>query len=127
MLPRKSFTLCFYILVSLVYLTVARSVVHAQQAPVGLMCELLSEPELTVINRESPHFSWIVSDESRGAEQTAYQLIIENLDTKTQVFDSGKQISDQSSSVSHDLLKLESHRTYSWRVRTWNRADNPSA
>lgn len=127
MLPRKSFTLCFYILVSLVYLTVARSVVHAQQAPVGLMCELLSEPELTVINRESPHFSWIVSDESRGAEQTAYQLIIENLDTKTQVFDSGKQISDQSSSVSHDLLKLESHRTYSWRVRTWNRADNASA
>src|ERR1035437_381566 len=43
-------------------------------APSGLLCELLSHPELSLINNPSPDFSWIVNSDKPGDFQTAYKI-----------------------------------------------------
>ena len=42
--------------------------------PIALKCEYQSNP--LGIDVEYPRFSWMVNDESRGAVQTAYQLLV---------------------------------------------------
>jgi alpha-L-rhamnosidase len=41
-------------------------------APTGLRCEYLANPE--GIDSQSPRLSWLIHDARRGAKQTAYQI-----------------------------------------------------
>ncbi|MDB6025486.1 MAG: hypothetical protein JWM68_1709, partial [Verrucomicrobiales bacterium] len=97
----------------------------------GLMCNLLAHPELTVIRADKPRFGWIVNDTRRGAKQSAYQIILSASSdaikqNRGDLWDSGKMISSQSVDVPFAGDSLVSSKTYFWRVRTWDAADHAS-
>ena len=100
-------------------------------APTGLLCELLSNPEQAVITDKNPEFGWIVNDKRRGAEQSAYQILVAS-DKHTidkdmgNFWDSGKIDTDQSVNVEYQGKPLESNKAYWWKVRTWDQNDRPS-
>ena len=78
-----------------------------------------------------PDFSWIVSSVTRGATQTAYQIILDpdekNLKSESDCFwNSGKISSSQSAWIVYSGPELEPARQYCWKVRLWDNKDNPS-
>ncbi len=97
-------------------------------APVGLMCDRLSEPQLTVITGDRPDFSWIVSDPRRGAVQSAYQILVASsgaalLRGEGDVWDSGRVVAAQSVNVGFAATSpLAAGGRYFWKVRTWDAA-----
>ena len=75
-----------------------------------------------------PRFSWILFSDEQGQRQTAYQLQISAtekilLDGADFLFDSGKQLSEQSTFVETEKLKPASRQRYYWRVRVWDKND----
>ena len=97
--------------------------------PIALKCEYQSNP--LGIDVEYPRFSWMVNDESRGAVQTAYQLLVASSadileKDRGDVWDSEKILSDQNHLITYDGPALASGRRYFWKVRTWNRDDQAS-
>jgi alpha-L-rhamnosidase len=101
-------------------------------APSGLMVDLLSKPEEAVITNPSPFFGWIVNDTSRGAKQSAYQIIVASNDeyihnNEGDIWDSGQINSDQSVDVQLSGKTLKPNNTYWWKVRTWDKEGRPSA
>jgi len=84
------------------------------------MCELMAKPELTEIGDSKPEFSWVLgSDQSE--RQTAYQIVVTS--DGSDFWDSGKITSSQSTAVQYAGSALSPHKTYHWRVRTWNAKD----
>ncbi|HBC78704.1 MAG TPA: alpha-L-rhamnosidase, partial [Bacteroidales bacterium] len=78
-----------------------------------------------------PDFSWIVSSGTRGAGQTAYQIILDsdekNLKSEIRcLWNSGKISSSQSSWISYSGPSLEPAKKYIWKVRLWDKNDNSS-
>jgi hypothetical protein len=45
-------------------------------APSGLLCQLMSHPELSAITSPNPEFGWIVNSASQGDYQEAYQIMV---------------------------------------------------
>lgn len=88
-----------------------------------------------VVDTQAPRFSWvnIAKDEhQRGAAQTAYQIGVSSTLKQLKagefdVWDSGKQVSEESSLVPYEGSPLQSGADYYWCVRTWDQADQPSA
>lgn len=100
-------------------------------APTGLMCELLAHPELVEIADSRPELGWIVNSGEKDDRQTAYEIRLAagpaGLGAKeTCLWDSGKVASDQSAAVEYGGRALQSHRSYWWQVRTWNRRGRAS-
>jgi len=54
------------------------SIVSSQKnvSPSGLLYELLSHPELTVITNPNPSFAWIVNSGINNDFQTAYKIAV---------------------------------------------------
>lgn len=107
------------------------STVSSAQAPTGLICELLSHPETTIITNQRPSFGWIVNDARRGAAQIAYQIVVASSKDAAQaanadIWDSGKIISDQSINVAYEGRPLPENSICWWTVRTWDTQDQPS-
>ena len=99
-------------------------------SPLGLMCELLRQPERAIITDPQPEFSWIINDPRRGAIQTAFQLLVASdlkiLDAdRGDLWDSGKQSSKQSVNVNYKGRDLSPDQTYWWKVRTWDQQNKP--
>ena len=104
----------------------------AQDAPSGLLCDLLTHPEQSLITDAQPDFGWIVNASHADEVQSAYQILVgsslENLaQGKGDLWDSGKVASAQSINVNYTGKPLQSSTTYWWQVRTWNKAGQPSA
>ncbi len=100
--------------------------------PTGLMCELMAAPGLTAIVDPAPEFTWIVPLTQAGDRQTAYQLLVASSRDRltpgaADLWDSGAVSSDRSVAVEYGGAALVSNARYLWRVRTWNRAGQPSA
>ncbi len=98
------------------------------RAPYGLLVELLRAPDLAVITDPEPEFSWIVNDARHGATQSAYRILVAASETASQagqgdVWDSGRVDSDRSVAVTYAGTALEPHRSYWWRVQTWDGED----
>jgi len=109
-------------------MTAPRTAVGATEtlgAPYGLLCELMAEASLTTIADPRPEFGWVVNDPRRGARQSAYQLVVATSraaaeHAQGEVWDSGKVRSDRSVNVEYAGKPLQPHRSYFWRVRTWD-------
>ena len=104
----------------------------AQDAPSGLLCDLLTHPEQSLITDAQPDFGWIVNASRENEVQSAYQILVssslENLaQDKGDWWDSGKVGSAQSINVNYAGKALQSATSYWWKVRTWNKAGQPSA
>ncbi|MFB2117759.1 family 78 glycoside hydrolase catalytic domain [Parapedobacter sp. 2B3] len=109
----------------------------------NLKVDLLEYPMLQVVNgypvvgysRESgeqvriankqPLLGWELSSASRGATQSAYQIVMAtHADSLAKgivdVWDSGKVTSDTSTGVVYDGRPLDPNTGYAWQVRVWN-------
>ena len=100
-------------------------------APSGLLCDLLPHPELATITNSKPDFGWIVNASVKDDYQTAYQIQVATSATHLQtgdpdLWDSGKIKSNQSINVRYNGKALQAHQKYYWRVCTWGeQANNP--
>ena len=104
----------------------------AEPAPSGLLCNLLTHPEDSVITERQPDFGWIVNSSQSADRQTAYRIIVASspalLEKDTgDLWDSGKMASSQSINVLYAGQPLVPNSSYWWSVRTWNKDDRASA
>lgn len=94
--------------------------------PSRLRCEYLENP--MGIDVKKPRFSWMLRHSEREQKQSAFQLIISSIPSAetSDLWDTGKVLSDQSIHVVYGGKPLESDRTYYWKVRYWDKDDVPS-
>lgn len=72
-----------------------------------------------------PKFSWVFDDDTRGAAQSAYQIIISDSQQTVEngdgnIWDSGKINSSNTVNVPFDGEDLESGEMYYWRLKVWD-------
>ncbi len=103
---------------------VALSGLQAQTfvGPVELRVDDLRTP--LGIDDATPRFSWQLQDPSRGAQQTAYEVLVgeraESLGGGTaDVWDSGRITSGESMNVRYAGPALKASTRYFWRVKVW--------
>ncbi len=98
-------------------------------APSGLRCEYLVDP--LGIDEQAPRLSWEPVDPRRGAQQTAYRVIVADDPAALEVdegnlWDSGIVRSAQTCQVVYAGQPLPSRSCAWWKVRTWDQDDQPS-
>ena len=98
-------------------------------APTHLRCEYQANPLGLDVPR--PRLSWHVSDDRRGARQSAYQVRVASsakhlADGQADRWDSGKVASDASHLVPYGGKPLGTGTTCFWQVRTWDADGKPS-
>jgi alpha-L-rhamnosidase len=97
----------------------------------------LSVVSLTVENREVAtgvdtedfFFSWKLQSTEKNTKQGAYHLMVseeEDFSDREIVWNSEKKESNQSILVAYEGQKLQSGRTYFWRVKVWDHHGNES-
>jgi len=100
-------------------------------APAGLVCDLLPHPELSKITDKTPDFGWIVNAGVKNDYQTAYHieaatspsLLAEN---RPDLWNTGKVISSQSINIRYSGKSLLPNQRYYWRVCSWGRTGKQS-
>jgi len=103
---------------------------HPLKQPYKLKCEYKENPlGLDVVK---PRLSWLFNDTSRGAVQTAYQVLVASDPVLLKkdigdIWNSEKIASDRSVWVDYMGAALQSGTRYFWKVRTWDRDDLPSS
>ena len=103
-----------------------------ENAPSGLLCDLLSHPELAVITHKTPDFGWIVNAGVKDDYQTAYQIQVASSPALLQsgnadFWDSGKSTSSQSINVRYSGKTLLPNKSYWWRVCSWGKTGRQSS
>jgi len=75
------------------------------------------------IDMPNPRFFWVLEHEGRGQRQTAYQVQVSSdpAAANADMWDSGKVASPRSTHIAYAGKPLAGGRTYSWKVRTWDR------
>lgn len=101
-------------------------------SPGGLLTNLLSKPELSLITSPEIRFCWIVPSIEEGDYQTAYQIQVATSKVSLEQgqadrWDSGKTKSGQSTHVRYSGQPLQPGRSYYWRVKVWNKSDLSSS
>lgn len=90
--------------------------------PVNLRCEHLVNP--LGIDAETPRLTWMLSDNSRGAKQAAYQIVVGTdsmkvLNGQGEMWNTG-QVKAEDILVVYAGKKLDPFTRYYWRVTAWN-------
>ncbi len=80
----------------------------------------------------NPHLSWIMESKNKGEKQTAYQILVASspdllAKDKGDLWNSDKQLSEQSVLVKYVGKPLASGMHCFWKVRVWNRDNKVSA
>ncbi|NMC37181.1 MAG: family 78 glycoside hydrolase catalytic domain [Bacteroidales bacterium] len=93
-----------------------------------LTCNNLTDPSCIDSN---PSFSWILESSTRGAAQTAFQIILDPEKNRLKServchWNSGKISSSESLWIDYSGLALEPAQKYYWKVRIWDQNDVPS-
>lgn len=102
-----------------------------QNAPSGLLTDLLTHPELAVITHKAPDFAWIVNPGVKNDYQTAYQVQVASSPALLQgghpdFWDSGKILSAESINIRYSGKALLPHQSYWWRVCSWGKTGKQS-
>lgn len=98
--------------------------------PVNLTCDYLENP--LGINSKQPGLSWELVSDERNQTQTAYQIIAASSEKliaseKSDLWDSGKIISNKTLQVKYTGKAFNSGDRIWWRVRVWDKNDGQSA
>ncbi len=106
-----------------------KSKLQTAGAPTNLHCEYFTNP--LGLDELRPRLSWLVSDERRGAVQTAYQVRVASSQEMlakegADLWESGRVKSSQSVHVVYEGAPLASCQRVWWRVRTWDAGGEPS-
>jgi len=88
-----------------------------------LRCEYRTNPLGIDVTR--PGLGWILTANSRGQKQTAYQILVASSEEKLEpnkadLWDSGKVESAESVQVIYGGKNVQSRMRYYWKVRVWN-------
>ncbi len=116
-----------YIVLAIFFSITVLSDISAQKfAPTGLLCELLSHPELSLITDPTPDFGWIVNSDKPGDFQVAYAIMVassaEQLKNEIpDMWNSGIISTGLSINISYAGKPLLSNTSYWWKVKTWNK------
>ncbi len=107
-------------------------VMACENTPSGLLCNLMSQPELTVITTPQPQFGWVVPTGNKNEKQKAYRILVASSiqllnDNIGDFWDSGKQDTSQSQHVLYNGKKLQPWSTYYWKVAFWDKNNNESS
>lgn len=117
---------------SIILLFIIQSVICAQSpAPSGLLCQLMSHPELSVITEKNPEFGWIVNSNKPGDSQKAYQIMVASSpdllqNNQADMWNSGQVKTAQSINVRYAGKVLSANKTYYWKVKTYNKKSGES-
>jgi alpha-L-rhamnosidase len=127
-IPMKNFVI-LYLAGLLVGCASDKSVNSGALLPGQLKCEYLENP--SVVDHRHPRLSWInlCPDGARGQKQTAWQIRVassEKLLKNPDLWDSGKQLSGESTRAPYDGKALISRRECWWQIRVWDREDRVS-
>lgn len=96
-------------------------------APTASAVEPLGDlANIAIVDNLTPIFVWAFSDTDPDDKQSAYQLVIEDVQTGEIVHDSGKKQSAQSFYQLPEGEKLAWGTRYKWKIRVWDRYDVPS-
>ena len=104
---------------------------RADNAPTGLMVNLLTEADKSLITTPQPKFSWIVALENNGDSQAGYQILVssslENINKNIgDMYDSGVVSSSESLHVKYQGKALAENSRYFFKVRTFKGDGAPS-
>lgn len=96
----------------------------------NLRCEYLTNP--VGIDVMQPRLSWWLESDRRGEKQTAYQILVassakELAADRGDLWDSGKVVGDATNQVAYAGAALQSRMACFWKVRSWDKDDQPSA
>ena len=94
-----------------------------------LRCEYRVDP--LGVDVAKPRLYWLVASDQRAQSQSAYRILVASDENKLKLnqgdlWDSGKVASDQSSHVVYAGNKLSSQVLCYWKVRLWDKNDEPS-
>ena len=91
---------------------------------VGLTAEktrCLDTHRLFATDNQNPILTWTVAHTERAARQTAFRVIVgEDVDLENVVWDSGKLLKEDETSLSYAGPDLVTGKTYFWRVMWWD-------
>lgn len=95
-----------------------------------LRCEYRDDP--LGIDETQPRLSWQMNDPTRGAAQSAYQVLVASsrdklTADKADLWDSGKVETDQCNAIVYAGKPLTSRASCWWKVRLWDEQGNPGA
>jgi alpha-L-rhamnosidase len=98
------------------------------RGPVELRVDNLKTP--LGIDDPAPRFSWQLRDSARGAQQSAYEVMVASTAAalnqgKADVWTSGHVDSSQSMNVAYKGPAQTPSKRYYWRVKTWDAAGKP--
>ena len=101
--------------------------------PVSLTCEYMTNP--SVVDVLNPRLSWINKMDNpneRGQRQTAWEIRVASsaeklLADNADLWNSGRQESEQSTLVKYNGQALRSAQDCWWQVRVWDAGGTPSA
>ncbi|HSE37727.1 MAG TPA: glycoside hydrolase family 78 protein [Blastocatellia bacterium] len=95
----------------------------------SLRCEYLANP--LAIDTLEPRLSWQINSNMRGAQQTAYQIIVATAPAalaanKGDLWDTGRVASSETIQISYRGKTLRSRQRCFWKVRVWDRTKKAS-
>lgn len=84
------------------------------------------------IDNSKPRLSWLLESAERAQVQTAYHVLVASdagrlAANEGDMWDSGKIVSEDSNNVVYEGLPLQSGTRYYFKVRSWDKNDEPSA
>ncbi len=96
--------------------------------PTELRCEYLDEP--LGIDEPHPRLSWIVSSTKRGADQSAYRVLVASTAERlaqddADLWDSGKVPSSRAVGIVYAGKPLASRQQGHWKVMAWDNEGTP--
>src|SRR5450755_1441826 len=94
------------------------SMAFSQVKVKNLRCENRINP--VGLDISLPRFSWQLVSDQRNQMQTAYEIRVGLKSTKTEFWNSGKQMSARSVFVTYTGGPLQSAASYYWQVRIWD-------
>lgn len=91
-----------------------------------LRCEYLVNP--IGIDIRKPRFSWQIKATRKGVMQSAYQIIVIQIENGLNkvIWDTDKIMSDNSINCEYDGPELKSKQRYYWKVRIWDEKNKVS-
>lgn len=119
---------CAVFLLGLLLVKNSASATVEVKNPTDLRTDSLIQP--LGIDSPRPTLSWRLQDVTPGAKQTAYEIFVYSkpstaIETKPDVWDSGRVASSTSTGVAYGGPELQPEKRYFWRVQVWDKDGKP--